>query len=226
MAREHRGRPRGNLLPRPTQPEPPKQCTSFLMDIDHYNRTGEVIPLTDPEVYEQPDKSENDYFEIPASTKEEAERRKSYMASKKPSKEQLERDMKDMSRAQLSKHYEVSRSAVFNWLRSYGLLQQTESQVTPLQETPEEQPIQESVCERECQVVVEINELPPEPAEESRPAAPEENPNEASNLDEAWTAVKDNLVMIRAAYLQKAEREFEEKFRELMKAITGGDEVC
>lgn len=242
MAGEHRGRPRGNLLPRATEPEPPKQCTRFVMDIDHYNRTGEVIPLTDPEVYEQPEKPFNNFFEIPVSTKEEAERRRE-MLSKKPPKEQLEQEIRVMNKVQIAKRYGVSRSAVVNWLRSYGLYQPEP------QKTSEEHP--EPICDRECRVVVEINELPPEgqgeepptasPAEivlsmleglrakgESPIGAPEEKPKteETDLLDEAWTVAKDSLVMIRAIYIQKAEMEFEERFRELMKSITGGEEVC
>lgn len=54
MGAEHRGRPRGNLLPKPTPPEPEKPCVRFIMDVDHYRKTGEVIPLTDPEEYKAP----------------------------------------------------------------------------------------------------------------------------------------------------------------------------
>ncbi|WP_207636556.1 hypothetical protein [Desulfitobacterium hafniense] len=212
-----------------------------MMDIDHYNRTGEVIPLTQPEVYEQPEKERDNFFEIPASTKEEAERRKEMLSSKKPPKEQLEQDIKAMNKVQIAKKYEVSRSAVVNWLRSYGLYQPEP------QKTSEEHP--EPICDRECQVVVEINELPPEGQEEEFPTATpaeivlsmleklqakrespiddlEERLQGVDLLDEAWTVAKDSLVMIRAIYIQKAEMDFEERFRELMKSITGGEEVC
>lgn len=118
-------RPRGNLLPKTMAPEPQKPCMKFQMDVEHYNRTGEIIPLTEPEEYTIPEDINliTDWYRNPNTDNEEGNdmSKGKCIIEYKPTKAELEEDVKTLTNKQIGEKYDASKSTAEKWIRDFEI---------------------------------------------------------------------------------------------------------
>lgn len=111
-----RGIPSDNHDPLPKGEQGP--CLRGTLDLDLYNRTGEVKMIEPLEEFVPP------VDPMDATPINPQVRRKGMriLNPKKPSKESLERDLRSgMSAAEIAEKYESAKVTVFNWIKNYGL---------------------------------------------------------------------------------------------------------
>jgi transposase-like protein len=230
------GRQQGNLLPTPKPAEKPSECVRYFIDTAKYATERIVEPITEPEVYKAPEGSWLSPNDMPTENPEVIKMRRDDFMKKRldmPTKEELMADMKKVSNGEIAKKHGVSHSTAMNWIRHYGIQRKKGSTIT---EGDIESDTTQEVIVSPSQEQIEqfYNDVPQEP-QPSEGLTPEEKEKLVElgytefapkrEFDEIWSDVKDDLVVLRAMYIKKAEREFDARLSELIKAL-GGDEAC
>lgn len=138
----------------------------------------------------------------------------------KPSREQLQQDMKKMNNAELAKHYGVSNATITNWIAGYGLWRTKPNQVPEeIRQKVEERKAalkavkEESECDKQSEIDVEINENPsPEQIEQFFMDTEKPKDKHQEILDN----IAANILILRKMYHDEAEKKFREKINELL----------
>jgi len=97
------------------------KVTRYKIDIDRYNQTGEIVPITEPEEYtpELTIAAElNPWRNYPKKNETESEE---MARGRRPSKEQLEKDREIMLNKEIARKYGVAECTVSFWVKEYGL---------------------------------------------------------------------------------------------------------
>lgn len=226
---------RHTIIPRvePLPKAEPRPCMRGVLDIELYNRTGEIEyiePLTE---YVPPQDVEED-VEVDRMVKGRFRK----LNVNKPSKDQLETDLRDgMTIAEIAKKYEASVAGVNSWIKLFGLKgikgkQKPEEALDMVQHSPtlEETMIQTSPSLEEIEQFhtdMPIQGLPKvEMPGVEGPIPPssidgrlEEAPRET--FDEIWDDVKSDLVTLERLYLAQAKKSFRERLQEMLVSIIG-----
>lgn len=94
--------------------DPPGPCMSGTLDLELYNRTGEVKMIKPFKVFIPPGEG--------PKVKKAGRIWVRPLSPGKPQKDKLERDLRSgMSAPEIAKKYDSSTMTVYNWIRSYGL---------------------------------------------------------------------------------------------------------
>jgi len=108
------GIPTTNVDPLPRSEAKP--CFRGIMDKAHYDLTGEIKMIGEFQVYEPPVVTETE------AVAQNVARRRPVIMSNKPSRDQLERYLRNgMSFAEIAAKQKTSVATVGNWIRSYSL---------------------------------------------------------------------------------------------------------
>lgn len=224
--RYHINRPRGNLLPAKTDPEPPPPLETKIIDIDHYNKTGEC--LTPEEVRQL---KEKEVVEM--------------QVANKPTKEQLAEDLKTMTISELAKKYKCGNSTVSYWINQWGMQrkpvgQDKQKEARKVEDkknlpVPDNQ-IQKPACfgngkddiTRLCNLCGFFKECKPELAEKVKEAGNSgtklpvdsitksaDKPEITKLIDTPWDDLKVMLLLVRENYHDHAEKAYHEAARKL-----------
>ncbi|WP_131929946.1 MULTISPECIES: hypothetical protein [unclassified Dehalobacter] len=207
MSREyHINRQRGNLLPRAAGTDKPMPCLKYKFDVERYNQTGEVIPLSEPEEYKPlawviPDSWRN----YPNQEMEGEDMPKNPL---KPTKEELEKDRMTMTNGQIAQKYGAKTSTVYAWVKEYGL--QRKKWENTRNNNPPESEAEQQPDEPDIGNVIVWIENADEPMDSVEIPIPDEN--------ELWQGVEENLRIIRQLKMASVDSEI----RQRIDMILGG----
>ena len=101
----------------PREERQPAKYKSYIMDIDHYNKTGEVRALTEPEEYTPPECTDW----LPEESIETEEKEMTPKTLNKPIAEELRADQLVMNKLQAAKKYNCSKATIERWTKEYEL---------------------------------------------------------------------------------------------------------
>lgn len=228
----HLNRPRGNLLPRQTAAEEPKPCMKFNMNIEHYKRTGEIIPLTEPEEFIPPEDANtliyNDWTSNPTNNEEGKEMPKGFIADK-PTKEQLTEDVKTMTNRQIATKYGLSVPTIGRCITEYGVqrrnLLRSDNGPCSTEETvqteavPREPEVTKAEAKPDNPSMEEYEKFFTDAAEDSKPIEPDTEtiPMTVEEVEEAiWKNIEADIKLLRQRRHERAEKEFQDRLLKLL----------
>lgn len=219
----------------PLPEEPPRPCMRGMIDLELYNQTGEVKyiePLTE---FVPPVEAEGQALNPVMSTlKREGRLWLTNLNPNKPSKDQLEQDLRvGMSIAEIGKKYDVSKASVYNWIRTYGLqgIKGQPKDMGPdtdhdmVQNHPKDDIIQPYPTQAEIEQFhtdnppqdlprVDLNE-PINIVFETEESKPDDSPT----FDEVWKDVQSDLVALQRLYVAEAKKSFRERLQGMLAEV-------
>lgn len=234
----HFNRSRGNLMPSALPKEPAGPCMKYKIDVDHYKRTGEIIPLTEPVEY-IPDREYNPYLWVGQNENEmeEEDMPRGIDAINKPTKEQLAEDVKTMKNKEIAEKYGLAESTIARYVKEYGVqrrnLVEAEHNPTlaeieqfhtdePRQELPDISMTEPITIEPHTDDDMPIMFCGPDPEELGEnelvkvitrfaDPLPEPDPDER-----IWQSIQADILALKKRKLERAEREFQDRLLKLL----------
>lgn len=210
------GRPRGNLLPRKVEVEPPKPCIRYFVDKEKL-KDGVIEPITDPEEYTMPE-DVNPYVysdwvgnEFSCENEQGASEEMPRAISNKPSREELELDIETMTNREIADKYDVAKSTVSMWIRDYGLQRTNTEPATTEEITGVETAIIEPTLAQREEFFTDT------PAEYLAEHKSEMTVEEAE--EKIWAGIAIDLGILRQRMIKRAEDEFSAKLSELLESF-------
>ena len=236
---------RHTIIPPVMEPiSPPGKCMRGVLDVELYDRTGEVRMIEELTEYVLP---VIDDIEALA-------RRRVIVNVNKPSKERLENDLREgLSIAEISNKYGSKAQTVYYWIRSYGLqgiqgvknpsgalgldpvvevakvdvpvcggfdLSKVANLCTCPSDDQEDKPEEHELDDREPLLTdEEIEELSGRPAELSEPE-PEPEP-QREPYEEVWSDLRDDIVTLRRLHARDADELFFDRLHRLFLEVRG-----
>lgn len=189
-----------------------RPCMRGVMDVELYNRTGEVVMIEPLTEYVSP----IDPMVATPINPSVIRRAPRMPIVKRPAKDDLERALRSgMSADELAVKYKAKKMTVYNWIRAYELqgikgVEKPETEVT-------EVPGADAVITRKT---APVNP----PAHVELDLSKVENfctPVPLSALDDRWLQARDILVGIRRSDIDEVEKSFREKLRGLLADVAG-----
>lgn len=105
----------------PKEDRQPIEIDTYYMDIDHYNKTGEIRKLEQTIEPNEPELQNTDHIAQPNKMVETEETEMTPKKICKPTAEELRADQLVMNKAQAMKKYNCARATIERWTREYGL---------------------------------------------------------------------------------------------------------
>jgi len=227
--------PINNLDPLPKSEATP--CMRGVMDIDHYNRTGEIKMIEPFSELVIPENEEG----TQAAVKREVRIWMRKINPNKPTKEVLEKYLRSgMTAAEIGEKCSSATITVYNWIKAYGL-QGIKGMAKAKGELQEQVRDEKFYTDLEQGYIDDASQ-----AEESPTLAGIEQPSQSgeeqafsdaeitddipeadrpATIGELWEDAEAALVVLRNKYHEQADNDFRSQLAQLVLAVTRGGGV-